>query len=351
MPTPKVLDNIDALLAPVSPDNPAGEELSYDVKGQLDQLRKEVKNPDRPEDDKEPDWPGIIKLATDSLSHGSKHCRLAARLTEALVRQGHGYAGLRDGLTLLRRLVGECWDRLQPVVPAEEGEDRTDALDFRLSDFRWLDDPEGGAFFPNAVQMIPLFGQDDRFGILEMKRSREKKGPIPWEEFEKLIRETGAVVVQNAIDDTGESLRELDELVVNLRTKLAGANGVQPPAMTRLRDSVQECHTLLQQLQREFFPKSAAPAANGPAPAAVSPVAEAPPPKKPVTREDALRQLEEAAALIRELEPHSPISYLVERAIALGKLPFPQLMKELIQEQKVLADLFRLVGIKEKKET
>ncbi len=349
MPTPKVLDNIDALLAPISPDNPAGEELSYDVKGQLDQFRKEVKNPDRPEDDKEPDWPAVIKLATDTLAQSSKHCRLAARLTEALVRQGHGYAGLRDGLTLLRRLVGECWDRLQPVVPAEEGEDRTDALDFRLSDFRWLDDPDGGAFFPNVVQMIPLFGQGDRFGILEMKRSREKKGPVPWEEFEKLIRETGPVVVQNAIDDTGESLRELDELVVNLRTKLAGANGVQAPAMTRLRDSVQECHTLLQQLQREYFPKSPAPSADGATPAAAAPAAAAPPPKKPVTRADALRQLEEAAALMRELEPHSPISYLVERAIALGKLPFPQLMKELIQEQKALTDLFRLVGIKEEK--
>ena len=351
MPTPKVLDNIDALVAPISPDNPAGEELSYDVKGQLDQLRKQIKNPDQPEDDKEPDWPGVIKLATDTLTRSSKHCRLAARLTEALVRKGHGYAGLRDGLTLMRRLVGECWDRLQPVVPAEEGEDRTDALDFRLSDFRWLDDPDGGAFFPNVIQMVPIFGRSDRFGIMEMKRSREKKGVMPWAEFEKLIRETGPVAVQNAIDDTGESLRELDQLVLNLRAKLAGANGVQPPAMTRLRDAVQECYTLLQQLQKEFFPKAAASAADGAVPAGALPAAEAALPKKPATREDALRQLEEAAELMRQLEPHSPISYLVERAIVLGKLPFPQLMKELIQEQKALADLFRLVGIKEDKKT
>lgn len=352
MPTPKVLDNLDALLAPIASDNPAGEELSYEVKGQLDQLRKEVHNPDQPEDDKEPDWPGIVRLATETLTKTTKHCRLAARLTEALVREGHGYAGLRDGLTLMRRLVGECWDRLQPVIPAEEGEDRNDALDFRLSDFRWLDDPNLGALFPNTIRMVPIFGSTDRFSIMEMKGAREKKGPIPWAEFEKLIRDTGPGAIQNAIDDTGESLRELDQLVLNLRAKLSGVNGMEIPAMTGLRDAVHECHTLLQQIQKEFFPGASTAAGNGAVPAgAAAPTAEAPPPKKLTTREDALRQMEEAADLMRQLEPHSPIPYLVERAIALGKLPFPQLMKELIQEQKVLADLFRLVGIKEEKKS
>ncbi len=354
MPTPKVLDNLDTLLAPISPDHPAGEELSYDLKGQLDQLRKEIKNPDHPEEDKDPDWSGIIKLTTEALTKTTKHCRLAARLTEALVQQGHGYAGLRDGLTLMRRLVGECWDRLQPVIPAEEGEDRTDALDFRLSDFRWLDDPNRGALFPNTVRMVPIFGNADRFSIMEMKGAREKKGSIPWADFEKAIRDTSPAAIQNAIDDTGESLRELDQLVRNLQAKLAWANGVELPAMTGLRDAVQECHTLLQQIQKEFFPRAPAAAGNGAVVAgagAAPPAVEAPPPKKLATREDALRQMEEAAELMRRLEPHSPIPYLVERAITLGKLPFPQLMKELIQEQKVLADLFRLVGIKEEKKT
>jgi type VI secretion system protein ImpA len=354
MPTPKVLDNIDALLAPISPDQPAGAELSYDIKGQLDQLRKEIKNPDRPEDDKDPDWPGIIKLTTETLTKTSKHCRPAARLTEALVRGGQGYAGLRDGLHLIQRLVGECWDRLQPVIPAEEGEDRTDALEIRLTDFRWLDevdDTKPGEWFPNTVRMVPIFGRTDRFSILQMKGAREKKGPVPWPEFEKLIRDTGAPTIQNAVDDTGDSLRELDQLVVNLRTKLAAYKEVQPPAMTRLRDAVQECHTLLQQIQREFFPKAGAPVVNGEVATGETPAAEAPPANRLVTRDDALRQMQEAADLMRHLEPHSPIPYLVERAITLGKLPFPQLMKELIQEQKALADLYRLVGIKEDKKT
>jgi type VI secretion system protein ImpA len=56
--------------------------------------------------------------------------------------------------------------------------------------------------------------------------------------------------------------------------------------------------------------------------------------------------LAQAAALLKELEPHSPIPYLVQRAVELGALPFPELMIALIREPNVLADLNRELGIK-----
>ena len=65
------------------------------------------------------------------------------------------------------------------------------------------------------------------------------------------------------------------------------------------------------------------------------------------SRAEAYRQLARAAAVLQELEPHSPIPYLVQRAVQLGSLPFPDLIKALIREPNVLAELAREFGLGE----
>ena len=59
------------------------------------------------------------------------------------------------------------------------------------------------------------------------------------------------------------------------------------------------------------------------------------------SRSDAYNQLDRAADVLLELEPHSPIPYLVKRAVKLGRLPFPQLMQRMIRDGNVLAELSR----------
>ncbi len=62
-------------------------------------------------------------------------------------------------------------------------------------------------------------------------------------------------------------------------------------------------------------------------------------------RAEAYAQLARAAALLQELEPHSPIPYLVNRAVALGRMPFPQLMEQLIRDGGILESMNRELGI------
>jgi type VI secretion system protein ImpA len=47
------------------------------------------------------------------------------------------------------------------------------------------------------------------------------------------------------------------------------------------------------------------------------------------------------------MEPHSPIPYLIRRAVDLGAMPFPLLMKALISDAKALDEMNRGLGIKE----
>ena len=150
MASPPVL-NSEPLLAPIPGDNPAGGAIPFEIREKLEEGRKEINledfdknDPARPTEAKKADWSGIIRLAQETLSKTSKDLLISARLTEALVKQ-HGFAGLRDGLHLMRLLVEQCWDRLNPSI--EDGD-----LEVRAGPFNWLADAEKGARFPNSLR-------------------------------------------------------------------------------------------------------------------------------------------------------------------------------------------------------
>src|SRR5205823_3144705 len=65
------------------------------------------------------------------------------------------------------------------------------------------------------------------------------------------------------------------------------------------------------------------------------------------TRAQLYQQLAQTAARLQSLEPHSPIPYLIHRAVELGGLPFPQLIKALVRDANVLSELTREFGLEE----
>ena len=70
-----------------------------------------------------------------------------------------------------------------------------------------------------------------------------------------------------------------------------------------------------------------------------------------LTREDLYKQLADVAARLQALEPHSPIPYLIQRAVDLGKLPFPLLLKTLVQDDTIITQLSREFGLKTEEES
>src|SRR4051794_40158680 len=152
MPTPPLLD-FDALLAPLPGDAPAGRPVPFDLRRQFEEGRKQVEAAPYgpaggPREIIPADWPGLVRLTREVLTTTSKDLMTAARLTEALT-MAEGFAGLRDGLTLLRRLLAECWDRMHPDL--EDGD-----LEVRAGPFNWLDDRDRGALFPPKLLLVPV---------------------------------------------------------------------------------------------------------------------------------------------------------------------------------------------------
>lgn len=342
MGSPALLD-FTTLLAPVPGDSPAGSSVPFDVREKLEDQRKEDNaedfapdDPMRPEKLRKADWKGIIRLTQETLSGKSKDLLIAARLTEALVKE-YGYAGLRDGVHLLKEMVSNCWDRILPEI--EDGD-----LDARATAFNWLDDPDRGARFPTTLRLVPLvFGDHVAYNFNDWRRSQDGKGEVSRDAFEKAIGDTPADKLQQVADDLSQARDELKQLLDALNGKMANA----APGLTEVRKAVEECNTLVRQM--------VALKGGGEAPVDGQGQAEgggatAGPARPASGRADIYRQLNQLAGQLQQLEPHSPIPYLIKRAVELGSLSFPLLIKELVRDANVLTDVQRFVGIKEAEE-
>jgi type VI secretion system protein ImpA len=349
MASPAIL-NIDALLAPIAGADPAGAPAPFEARKKLDDARKEINpnafapnDPRRPEIPQAADWAAIEEYAQELLTSVSKDLLIAARLTEALTKR-HGFGGLRDGLRLMRRMVAECWDRILPSIADGDVEARGGA-------FIWLDEEGRGASFPFSLRAVPLTrpkpkeGEDEgarRFGWQTWKDSQDAKAKITGAVFDQAVSETPREFCQAVFDDLVECTEELNSLFKELGTRM----GEGAPGLSQMRKAIVEVQDLAKQiLQRKGPapvappPQTDAPPTNGtPPPEGQAPVAQA---ARPVTRDDVLDRLAAASAMLLEMEPHSPIAYMVQRAVKLARLPLPDLMKVLVRDPNVLVQLDR----------
>ncbi len=62
-------------------------------------------------------------------------------------------------------------------------------------------------------------------------------------------------------------------------------------------------------------------------------------------RENMLNAILQAAQFFRQTEPHSPLPYLLERAVRWGKTPLPKLWREMVQDDQSWSHLCNLTGI------
>ena len=349
MPSPPILD-FDTLIAPIPGDDPAGSSVPFAVTQQLEEMRKEIdpdsfskNDPTRPEA-KKADWKGTIELTQETLRNTSKDLLIAARLTEALVKV-HGFAGLRDGLRLFRLLAEQCWDRLLPAIQEE------DDLEVRAARFNWLDDKDRGARFPGTLRLVPLMDPDgQRYGWQHWKDSQGGKSKITGADVERAIQVTPLEKSELVFEDMEESWKELAGLGQVLSQKMATPSKNYAPGLVGIREAIGDCRTLAQQiLQKKGGGKKVALQSAAPEPdSGQAPSTRGEP--RMETRAEIYARVAEAAAKLQQIEPHSPIPYLLNRAVELGSMPFPDLMKSLILNADVLKLMNRELGIKDQPE-
>lgn len=322
-----------ALAAPLPGAKPAGTSIPLVLRQKLEAARKDFEvNPENPAlapVAKIPDWALIQRLATEALTRTSKDLEIAFRLCEALVKL-HGFAGLRDGLHLLRELATHCWDRLHPMPDEGEG------MEVRGERFYWITETDKGARFPHSVRAIPLVQvKGQKLSYQDVLLGMQGQGPVPAEDLE-----SAEPASPDVAGDLTQCFEELDQLERLLDEKCAP----NPPSFTGLHQALDECQGFMSRVTRRESAAAETPGANGAVSSAGG--AEAGKPLVVASREEAYRQLSRIADVLEQLEPHSPIPDLLRRAIELGKMPFRQLIQELVREPGLLSEVRREFGLK-----
>ena len=331
------------LLTPIPGANPSGPNLRYAP------AYDEIKEARRQEDDAEQgvwqhqvkaaDWPRVVKLASEFLAKKSKDLQIAAWLTEAVVHR-EGYAGLRQGLDLMRALLQDFWDSVYPEV--EDGD-----LEMRATPFNWVATQlalplkrveltkEGHDWFAYKESLsVPAeadAGSDDnKLRIRQAAIEEGKLTPEAWgAAFDAMSREFYDDLA-NQIQQSKDSLTALDDLC---NEKF----GDDAPSFIPLRDALEEIGNTVRILllkkggplqggaEEEPEEEEQAPAASyaqdsaaaaAPAKAARKGTLTA----EPENEEDAAARIAVVAKWMRAQNAQNPVPFLLLRALRWGEI-------------------------------
>ena len=380
--------NIDELLAPISESQPCGmsKETSEDLallnafanvqrEGEtarkIEKTRVEIELMDslsraekirhsagRSDDPKkDTNWPAIAAQCLDILKAQSKDTRIVSWLIEASMRSA-GFKGLSESLDFTAGLVDRYGTQLFPL----DEDDELYALGFldKLNQSSSLIDGLGripirqGSRIGYASKVIARHMQ----GLAEDKRSElQETGLMLYDDIEGEIKATATEVKKEFLDAISDALESAKRLNQALASKSGSAN----LGFSRIANEIKTIQDWFIELAGDVFvgynqtestgdasesggdntPSQAATVSNKVATA----VAKA---GTIQSREDALGSLIRVANFFRKTEPHSPVSYALEQAVRWGKMPLPELLKDLVQNTEVRGEVFRRLGILEK---
>ena len=130
--------NTEALLAPITPELPCGDDLAYDP-AYLELERKTKGTADTQFSEAlEPDWKSVLRESQDLLGR-TKDLRVSVYLAlSALVIEG--LPGFAAGLGVLRSILEEHWDDCHPRLDPEDDNDPLERMNILVA----LAPPAGG---------------------------------------------------------------------------------------------------------------------------------------------------------------------------------------------------------------
>lgn len=359
--------DLDRLLSPISDDEPSGPDLRVDaspsssyhkVKAARAAARAAERNSihDGDSSDADEHWRLIIDLAPDIIATRSKDLEVATWLTEALLRQ-YGFQGVRAAFSLIKGLIENFWDGLHPM-PDEDGmETRTSPLaglngegseGVLIAPLRKTPITEGYEPAPFCLWQYQQALEADRAPDEESRSERVAKLGFSVADIDKAVNESSSdffAVQIAAIQDAIDAYRGISDLL----DQHCGLDDAPPTRA--IIDVLEDCGRAISHIAQNKLPQGENPEASSdesgdiqhsetsaaPSPRAAGPIS---------SREDAFKQLSEISNFFLKTEPHSPIAYVLEKAVRWGRMSLDELIVELIPDDSSRRHFGELTGVK-----
>ncbi|OON63425.1 type VI secretion protein [Massilia sp. KIM] len=325
--------NIEALLAPISPEHPCGEDLAFSP--EVDEIAR-ARLADDPSLEqgawvtalKEADWKFVGKRCALLIETRSKDLQLAVWLAEASAKTA-GLRGLAEGLQLLAALCERYWDGLHPLAD-EDGFER------RIGNLAWI-----AARISPLAKGMPVLESGASLMQWEAAHGRDAEAAA---ELDAARKRSSTAFFQGLAEDADACLTALEELERVVDARL-GADGPSfSVARAVLRDLKEFATPATVATPTTALTTQGAGVVTGTAlshsPAAIV-LGEGP----LQHRDQALAQLRQVAAFFRRTEPHSPVAYLAEKAARWGEQPLHAWLRSVIKDDASLTRLEELLGI------
>lgn len=360
---PSIIDT-EALLRPISPEKPSGENLRHSqLFDDLREARRADDTLNKGEWQHEPkvaQWSKVVELATAALANQSKDLQICGYMSEALVHL-YGFVGLRDGLKVMRGLHENFWDTVYPSLDGTSTMARGNALSWfdksievplkslpltksgSGADYNYLQWMDSTRFdFPENMDSLPADAYE-RLSQLKIQAEEDKK--TTGEVWRKAKGQTPRAFYEETyaiLNQCWEEFQKLDQVMDEKFDR-------QTPGLGALKRSLDEVRTLVEKTVKEKRIQEPDPVQDASV-AATSETAESTGTTIAVgpvhSRHEALQRLAEVARYFEVTEPHSPVAYLVQRAIKWGQMPLEVWLEDVIKDGSVLGQLKETLGIK-----
>ena len=365
MASPDIID-IDSVLQPISDDSPTGLDprentsptCSYQiVKLERNQARSAERNSiDGFSQEAYSHWVKITEIAPGLLKEEAKDLEVACWYTEAMVRV-YGFSGLKNAFKIIDGFLDNFWDNLHPM-PDEFG------IETRVSCLSGLngEGSEGVLIAPIRKVFLTQGYAPAPFGLWQYLQALEVQKTADENTKQQKIQSMGYSIddVEKAVEESSEdfyvNIRDDLEICISvykeIGAKLDELCGIEEaPSVKAIIEILQECLGAVNHLGRFKLPSVQEAAEESDAEenmdadssnqAAAKTVNRGP----VANREDAFRQIQEIASYFRKTEPHSPVSYILEKAVKWGNMPLGDLIGELITDASSRERYSELTGV------
>lgn len=360
--------DITPLLTPIDAQAACGEDYSFSnefhaikkAKTQDDVL---LDQGDWITEPKQADWDFVAATSIELLQSKSKDIRLLTWLTEAWANL-YGFEGICKSLELSHRLLEQYWLSLHPEIEEDDLDQRIGLLQGCINQL-----PSLIKKVP-LTQHLPIYHLLDYDNFLYHENTHRKQS----DDDDSSSSSTELAQFEQALLNTDKAFQrqnyqcfiEILQHWARLKQVLDDLLGLDSPSFAAIDSSLDHIHTSLKKIYKtDLFEQSTQaliPAIETSTMPMVQPVTTQS--SEPHTqlyfqpqvqshaqnREQAMRVLQDIATYFQKNEPHSPVSYMLQKTIKWSQMPLHEWLTQVIKDEHPLQMLQDTLGVQPKNE-
>ncbi|RGD90114.1 MULTISPECIES: type VI secretion system protein TssA [unclassified Acinetobacter] len=364
---------LESLLSPISSDYPCGQDLSFSNEFHAIKIAKTQDDPlldqgDWVAEPKQADWHFVHQKSIELLTEKSKDIRLLGWLLEACSHL-YGFEGITKALELMHRTLSNYWTQLHPEMEEDDLDQRLGLLQGSINQLVAL-------IKRVPITHSPQFSLGDYEAMLRQKNQQLKQ--IENYEENHTVQSQGIEQFEHSLFNTSKSFQyqnyqHFSALLAEwsqLKSVLDRLMGLDAPSFAAIDTQLENVHISLKKLYKtDVFVQTHAinTSTESATPAMISsqrlslmqqeeqislentsPMPQnfkVQPQNHLVNREQAMRVLQDISDYFQANEPHSPVSYMLQKTIKWNQMPLHEWLNQVIKNENPLLNIQELLGV------